>query len=86
MNSTLFLSTRTRKQEFSVLTPSEIQSFVPWIKTDDLEGGLYLPSDGVTDPTNTALSLAKGAKNRGIHQTVCQCFLINMNFYCDETW
>ncbi len=41
---------------------------VPWVKTDDLEGGIYLPQDGLTDPTNTAMSLARGVKNRGIVQ------------------
>ncbi|XP_071806737.1 pyruvate dehydrogenase phosphatase regulatory subunit, mitochondrial-like isoform X2 [Asterias amurensis] len=57
---------KTRKLEFHLLTPSEICSLVPWIRTDDLEGGLYVPEDGVTDPTNTALSLARGAKDRGV--------------------
>ena len=50
---------------------------MPWIRTDDLEGGLYVPEDGVTDPTNTALSLARGAKDRGTG--------FNLNFTSD-TW
>ncbi|XP_071785227.1 pyruvate dehydrogenase phosphatase regulatory subunit, mitochondrial-like [Asterias amurensis] len=57
---------KARNLEHTLLAPSEINSLVPWLRTDDLEGGIYLPQDGVTDPTNTAMSLARGAKNRGV--------------------
>ena len=67
VNQYLVLSSaRARNLEHTLLAPSEINSLVPWLRTDDLEGGIYLPQDGVTDPTNTAMSLARGAKNRGI--------------------
>ena len=64
-SSAIFISTRAINVKNTLLAPSEINSFVPWIRTDDLEGAMYLPEDGMTDPTNTAMSLARGAKNRG---------------------
>ncbi|XP_022104313.1 pyruvate dehydrogenase phosphatase regulatory subunit, mitochondrial-like isoform X2 [Acanthaster planci] len=57
---------RMRNLDHTLLAPSEVSAIVPWVKTDDLEGAMYLPGDGMTDPTNTALSLARGAKNRGV--------------------
>ncbi|XP_038069939.1 pyruvate dehydrogenase phosphatase regulatory subunit, mitochondrial-like [Patiria miniata] len=57
---------KTRNMNCSLMAPSEVHSIVPWVRTDDLEGAMFLPDDAVTDPTNTALSLAKGAKNRGV--------------------
>ena len=42
------------------------------IRTDDLEGGLWLPMDGSGSPTDLAMSLLKGARNRGakLHENV----------------
>ncbi len=37
----------------------------PGIDTDDVLGGVYLPGDGQTNPVDTTLALAKGARNRG---------------------
>ncbi|MEO7055762.1 MAG: FAD-dependent oxidoreductase, partial [Caldimonas sp.] len=33
---------------------------------DDLEGGLWIPGDGKANPTDLTMSLAKGARNRGV--------------------
>ncbi|XP_022104330.1 LOW QUALITY PROTEIN: pyruvate dehydrogenase phosphatase regulatory subunit, mitochondrial-like [Acanthaster planci] len=57
---------KTRNIDHTLLAPSEVNSIVPWVRTDDLVGALHVHGDGITDPTNTALSLARGAKNRGV--------------------
>ncbi|XP_038070075.1 pyruvate dehydrogenase phosphatase regulatory subunit, mitochondrial-like isoform X2 [Patiria miniata] len=57
---------RARNIDHTLLAPSEVNSIVPWVRTDDLEGAIHILDDGVTDPTDTALSLARGAKNRGV--------------------
>ena len=37
----------------------------PGIQTEDLCGGVYLPGDGQTNPVDTTLALAKGARQGG---------------------
>ena len=37
----------------------------PEIDTTDMHGAVYLPGDGQTNPVDTTLALAKGARNRG---------------------
>ncbi|XP_071480308.1 pyruvate dehydrogenase phosphatase regulatory subunit, mitochondrial-like [Diadema antillarum] len=49
-----------------MLTPSEIEKLVPYIRVTDILGGLYSPSDGRTDPTNTVMALARSAKANGV--------------------
>ena len=48
-----------------VVSPTEVRSLHPLVKTDDLVGGVFLPKDGQTNPTDTAQALARGARNRG---------------------
>ncbi|MBT7335143.1 MAG: FAD-dependent oxidoreductase [Gammaproteobacteria bacterium] len=38
----------------------------PGINTDDVKGGVYLAGDGQTNPVDTTLALAKGARQRGV--------------------
>ena len=38
----------------------------PLLRTDDLEGGLWIPGDGKANPADLTMSLAKGARNRGV--------------------
>ena len=49
-----------------VVSPAEVRSLHPLVKTDDLVGGVFLPKDGQTNPTDTAQALARGARNRGL--------------------
>jgi 4-methylaminobutanoate oxidase (formaldehyde-forming) len=51
--------------EFQWLSPSEIATRVPLLRTDDLEGGVWIPGDGKANPTDLTQSLAKGARMRG---------------------
>ncbi len=48
------------------ITPAEIAERVPVLRTDDLQGGLWLPGDGKANPADLCMSLAKGARNRGV--------------------
>lgn len=49
-----------------VITPDEVQRLVPHAHVDDLIGGVHLPGDGVTNPVDTTIALAKGARARGV--------------------
>jgi 4-methylaminobutanoate oxidase (formaldehyde-forming) len=51
--------------EVDVITPAEAGRRWPLIRTDDLAGALWLPRDGRTNPIDTTLALAKGARQRG---------------------
>ncbi|MDI9350287.1 MAG: FAD-dependent oxidoreductase [Candidatus Symbiobacter sp.] len=43
----------------------EIRRHWPLINTDDVVGGVFLPKDGQTNPIDTTMALAKGARNGG---------------------
>ncbi|WP_439123098.1 GcvT family protein [Marivita sp.] len=44
---------------------AEIKRKYAHLNTDDVVGGVYLPSDGQGDPANIALAMAKGARQMG---------------------
>lgn len=48
-----------------VLTPDEAGARWKLLNTSDLVGGIFLPTDGKTNPVDTAQALAKGARMRG---------------------
>jgi heterotetrameric sarcosine oxidase gamma subunit len=48
-----------------VLTPDEARTRWPLLNAEDLVGGIFLPTDGKTNPVDTAQALAKGARMRG---------------------
>ena len=52
--------------ECELLTPDEVKQRVPLLRTDDLVGGIWLPGDGVANPTDVTQSLAKGARQLGV--------------------
>jgi heterotetrameric sarcosine oxidase gamma subunit len=51
--------------DVEVITPAEAGRRWPLMRTDDLVGALWLPRDGRTNPIDTTLALAKGARQRG---------------------
>ena len=51
--------------EVHVIDAREIGERVPVLRTDDLQGGLWIPGDGKANPADLCMSLAKGARNRG---------------------
>ena len=52
--------------EVEILTPGEAQARWPLLASDDLEGAVYLPKDGQTNPVDTTQALARGARSRGV--------------------
>ncbi|MCG3189411.1 MAG: 4-methylaminobutanoate oxidase (formaldehyde-forming) [Burkholderiaceae bacterium] len=52
--------------EVQLITPREAGALVPPLRTDDLHGALWIPGDGKANPADLCMSLAKGARNRGV--------------------
>lgn len=52
--------------DVQVITPGEVAERIPLARTDDLVGAVLLPDDGQTNPIDTTLALAKGARARGV--------------------
>jgi glycine cleavage system aminomethyltransferase T/glycine/D-amino acid oxidase-like deaminating enzyme len=48
------------------ISPAEAGDRVPVMRTDDLQGALWLPGDGKANPADLCMSLAKGARMRGV--------------------
>ncbi len=48
-----------------VVTPNEARDLWPLMRTDDLVGGVFIPTDGQTNPSDTTAALAKGARAGG---------------------
>ena len=57
---------RTFGLEVQVITPEEVAERIPLARTDDLVGAVLLPNDGQTNPVDTTLAFAKGARARGV--------------------
>jgi glycine cleavage system aminomethyltransferase T/glycine/D-amino acid oxidase-like deaminating enzyme len=51
--------------DVEVVTPAEAGRRWPLMRTDDLVGALWLPRDGRTNPIDTTLALARGARQGG---------------------
>jgi len=47
------------------LSKSEISSMYPLVNTEDVLGGIYIPTDGTANAVDTTQALAKGARNGG---------------------
>ena len=52
--------------ECHVISAQEAGARYPILRTDDLQGGLWLPGDGKANPADLCMSLAKGARNCGV--------------------
>lgn len=51
--------------EVHEVTVSEISRRYPHLNIEGVVGGVFLPGDGQCDPSNVAMALAKGARQRG---------------------
>ncbi|WP_226783133.1 GcvT family protein [Oceaniglobus trochenteri] len=51
---------------FEWMTPAQIKDRWPLIRTDDLEGAIYHPTDGYINPADVTMAMAKGARQRGV--------------------
>lgn len=52
--------------EVHEIGPREMSELFPLAKTDDLLAGFYVPGDGRVNPVDLTMSLARGARNRGV--------------------
>ena len=48
------------------LTPAQIRDRWPLVRTEDLIGALYHPTDGYINPADVTQAMAKGARQRGV--------------------
>ncbi len=48
------------------LTPAQIKDRWPLIRTEDLEGAIFHPTDGYINPADVTMAMAKGARQRGV--------------------
>ncbi len=51
--------------DVELITPREAGDLVPVMRTDDLQGAIWIPGDGKANPADLCMSLAKGARQRG---------------------
>jgi len=51
--------------DVEVISPAEAGRLWPLMRTDDLAGAVWIPRDGRTNPIDTTLALAKGARTGG---------------------
>jgi sarcosine dehydrogenase len=59
-------SARSFGLEMHLLTASEAQQLWPLMEVSDVLGAAFLPTDGQVNPSDITLSLAKGARLRGV--------------------
>ncbi|MEM9550973.1 MAG: FAD-dependent oxidoreductase [Pseudomonadota bacterium] len=51
---------------FQWMTPAQIKDRWPLVRTEDLEGAIYHPTDGYINPADVTQAMAKGARQRGV--------------------
>jgi dimethylglycine dehydrogenase len=51
---------------FEWLTPDETKARWPLVRTEDLKGAIYHPTDGYINPADVTMAMAKGARQRGV--------------------
>ena len=48
------------------MTPEQIKERWPLVRTDDLKGAIYHPTDGYINPADVTMAMARGARSRGV--------------------
>ena len=51
---------------FEWMTPNQIKNRWPLVRTEDLVGAKYHPTDGYINPADVTMAMAKGARQRGV--------------------
>ncbi|MCY4261672.1 MAG: FAD-dependent oxidoreductase, partial [Rhodobacteraceae bacterium] len=51
---------------YAFLTPAEIAERYPLVRTDDLRGAIFHPTDGYINPADLTQALARGARQQGV--------------------
>jgi len=57
---------KARGIELELLTPAQVQQRLPIISTDQLRGGVWVPSDSRVNPTDAVMAFAAAARARGV--------------------
>jgi glycine cleavage system aminomethyltransferase T/glycine/D-amino acid oxidase-like deaminating enzyme len=52
--------------EVHEISPREVAGLFPLARTDDVLAGFYIPADGRVNPVDVTMSLARGARMRGV--------------------
>lgn len=52
--------------EVELISARQAGERVPVMRSDDLQGAIWIPGDGKVNPTDLTMSLAKGARQRGV--------------------
>ncbi|MEL7213780.1 MAG: FAD-dependent oxidoreductase [Pseudomonadota bacterium] len=48
------------------LSPTQIKDRYPLVRTEDLKGAIYHPTDGYINPADVTMAMAKGARQHGV--------------------
>jgi dimethylglycine dehydrogenase len=51
---------------YEFLTAAQIKERWPLVRTDDLKGAIFHPTDGYINPADVTMAMAKGARQRGV--------------------
>ena len=51
---------------FEWMTPNQIKDRWPLVRTEDLVGAIYHPTDGYINPADVTMAMAKGARQREV--------------------
>ena len=65
-NKTIASIAKSFKIEAEIITPSEAKELYPSLNKSLIEGAIYIPKDGQTNPVDTTMSLISGAKKLGV--------------------
>ena len=71
ISCTSFTHFRALGYETELIGPADIEKLIPWVRVDDLEGGMLIPGDGSTSPKDTVMALAAGATAKGMLTIIC---------------
>lgn len=52
--------------EFDIITPADVKKIVPQLNVEGLDCAAFVPSDGVANPSDITMALAKGARMGGV--------------------
>ena len=69
---------------FEWLTPTQIKDRYPLVRTEDLEGAIYHPTDGYINPADVTMAMAKGARQRGV--TIERKWQADAYHWTGEAW
>ncbi len=69
---------------FEWMTPAQIKDRFPLVRTEDLEGAIFHPTDGYINPADVTMAMAKGARQRGV--TIERKWQVDSYHWTGEAW